>query len=76
MSPSAPLLVAGAEEAIPKRDEQIRAFQELAAVLPEDMCMKWTEEVKAWELDHEKPNPYQNDQKSAGLFRELNWWCC
>lgn len=57
-------MVAGAREAVQMRDENIAAFREFSVALPAESCAKWTEEVQAWEEDHDCPNPYENNQKS------------
>ncbi|KAF6764603.1 hypothetical protein DFP72DRAFT_986468 [Ephemerocybe angulata] len=51
-----------AATALEKRAEQVEAFVEFAAALPLASRKKWTKQVKAWEKDQEKPNPYDNEQ--------------
>jgi hypothetical protein len=39
--------------------EHTIGHHELEKTIPEETRLQWTMEVKAWEKDKEKPNPYE-----------------
>lgn len=55
---SAATLLRRAVEAAEQRAEQVLAFIEFDASLPEESTAQWTVMVKAWELDCTQPNPF------------------
>lgn len=55
---SAATLLRRAVEAVEQRAEQVIAFIEFDASLPEESTAQWTVMVKTWESDWTQPNPF------------------
>lgn len=48
--------------ALPERDAQIAAFDELSKSVTAEETEAWEEMVRAWEADRTQPNPYTMQQ--------------
>lgn len=66
-------LLRRALEAVEQRGEQVAAFIQFDASLPEESTAQWTVMVKAWELDGTKPNPFDFTERRKFIlpFAEL-----
>ncbi|KAI0648759.1 hypothetical protein C8Q79DRAFT_1007334 [Trametes meyenii] len=51
-------LLAKIKKAVPERDTQVLAFEELTASLPSMETERWRIAVEAWEADASQPNPF------------------
>ncbi|KAH9482438.1 hypothetical protein JR316_0004538 [Psilocybe cubensis] len=54
-----------AKEAIQERQEQVEAFIEFDAALPEESTSEWTQMCLTWEKDSSQPNPYVIPKNSS-----------
>lgn len=61
-------LLRRAVEATQERREQVTAFIEFDASLPEESTAQWTVMVKAWELDGTQPNPFDCTERRTFMF--------
>ncbi|EMD32328.1 hypothetical protein CERSUDRAFT_68683 [Gelatoporia subvermispora B] len=55
------------KEAVRQRYAQTDDFEEFSAALPPALVSSWTKDVKAWEADPSKPNPFVAAQKRLSI---------
>ncbi|OSC96771.1 hypothetical protein PYCCODRAFT_1472340 [Trametes coccinea BRFM310] len=62
------------KKAVPERNAQVSAFEELNAALPKDVTAAWRRAVELWETNPSSPNPFLLKRPSitqASIRREL-----
>ncbi|KAJ7626008.1 hypothetical protein FB45DRAFT_1030326 [Roridomyces roridus] len=62
--------------ALAERNKQVESFKEVNSTLAKDLREKWIQQIREWQRDHSKPNPYlltitSGGVSEAGVLREL-----
>lgn len=69
--PLGPTLLRKLKLAVPERNQQLWALEQMEISLPTKSVMEWHKAVELWEEDSSAMNPFINTQKSKASFRTV-----